>query len=406
MTYDTIIAGASFAGLAVAAQLRGKRVLLLDHKPIGTGQTSACGTLVCTLRALGLDDAILQIHDHLVIHTSGRTFVYPVAEPFCTFDYAVLCRLLRERGDAEFVLSTALDLERDRVRTSRGTFRGEVIVDASGWRAVLGSHLRPDLMRRDRLNFGLETTVAYKDDGVHFWYDPRGLLPMGVTWAFPIGEFSRIGIGSYQGNARLGPGLDRFLANLDLRRDGFHGGYFPHTLRDPVVGDLFLVGDGAGHCLSLTGEGIRPALFFGTHLGHLLCQALNGEITLEEGRRAYRRLVVAHKPGYNLLCLAQRMLPRSPLPLVQGLMALIWWPTVLRQVLALYLRAFWLEGRPSPLAVDTHTWGALEKFPGASDHRIMRNACSHAPVSSPTDAPARPSSFTVTRGPARSWATS
>ncbi len=185
--YDVIIAGASFAGLAVAAQLRGKRVLLLDRKPIGTGQTSAFGTLVCILRALGLEDAILQVHHQLVLHTPGRTFVYPVAEPFCTFSYAHLCRLLWKQGDAEFVLATALGLEGEGVRTSRGTFRGDVIVDASGWRAAMGSHLRPDLVRRDRLNFGLETTVAYRDDGLHFWYDPRGLLPMGVTWAFPIG---------------------------------------------------------------------------------------------------------------------------------------------------------------------------------------------------------------------------
>jgi hypothetical protein len=214
MIYDAIIAGASFAGLAVAAQLRGKRVLLLDRKPIGTGQTSACGTLVCTLRALGLEDAILQVHDRLVVHTPGHTFVYPVAEPFCTFDYALLCRLLREQGDADFVLAAAQDLAGDQVQTSQGVFRGDLIVDASGWRAVLGNHLRPDLVRRDRLNFGLETTVAYRDEGLHFWYDPQELLPMGVTWAFPIGELSRIGIGSYQGETRLGSRLDRFLGAL------------------------------------------------------------------------------------------------------------------------------------------------------------------------------------------------
>lgn len=178
MRYDVVIAGASFAGLAVAAQLRGKRMLLMDRKPVGTGQTSACETLVCTLRALGLEDAILQVHHRQVVHTPGRTFVYPVAEPFCTFDYALLCRLLWEQGDAEFVLAAALGLEGDQVRMSRGTFRGDVIVDASGWRAALGSRLRPDLVRRDRLNFGLETTRAYQDDGLHFWYDPRGLLPL------------------------------------------------------------------------------------------------------------------------------------------------------------------------------------------------------------------------------------
>ncbi len=343
MRYDVIIAGASFAGLAVAAQLRGKRVLLLDRKPIGTGQTSACGTLVCTLEALGLTDAILQVHDRLVVHTPKRTFVYPVVEPFCTFDYPTLCRLLWEQGDAEFVQAAALGLDGDQVRTSKGVFQGDIIVDASGWRAALGGDVRPDLVRRDRLNFGIETTVAYQDQGLHFWYDPRGLLPMGVTWAFPIGEFSRIGIGSYRGDTRLGRGLDRFLADLALRRDGVHGGYFPHTLRDPLAGELFLVGDAAGQCLGLTGEGIRPALFFGTHLGRLLRQALEGEISLTTARESYRQLVAARKSLYDLLCLTQRVVPRLPLPLVQGLLALINRPGILRRVLALYVRSFWLE---------------------------------------------------------------
>lgn len=343
MTYDVIIAGASFAGLAVAAQLRGKRVLLLDHNPVGTGQTSACGTLVVTLRALGLEAAILQVHDRLVFHTPGRTFVYPVAEPFCTFDYAALCRLLRARGDAEFRQAAALGLEEGGVQTSQGAFPARIIVDASGWRAVLGRRLRPDLVPRDRLNFGLETTVPYQDEGLHFWYDPRGLLPMGVTWAFPIGTLSRIGIGSYRGESRLGRRLDRFLTHLNLQPDGRHGGYFPHSLRDPVVGDLFLVGDAAGQCLGLTGEGIRPALFFGTHLGRLLRAVLDGTMRLEEARAAYRALVAARKPGYDLLCLAQRLLPRLPLPLVEGVMACVNRPAVLRCVLAYYVRAFWLD---------------------------------------------------------------
>ncbi|HIQ04238.1 MAG TPA: NAD(P)/FAD-dependent oxidoreductase [Anaerolineae bacterium] len=359
MRYDVIIAGASFAGLAVAAQLRGKQVLLLDRKPIGVGQTSACGTLVCTLQALGLEDAILQVHNRLVIHTPDRTFVYPVAEPFCTFDYPTLCRLLREQGDAEFVQAPALGLTGDQVRTSQGFFHGDLIVDASGWRAALGGQIWPDLVRRDRLNFGMETVVPYQDDGLHFWYDPQDFLPMGIAWAFPIGEFSRIGVGSYRGDTRLGRELDGFLADLGRRRDGVHGGYFPHTLRDPAKGDLFLVGDAAGQCLGLTGEGIRPALFFGTHLGHLLHRVLEDEISLEEARRAYQKLVAARKPYYDVLCLAQRVLPRLPLPLVQGLMATISRPVVLCRVLALYTQAFWMEvnivGRHSLAAHPSET---------------------------------------------------
>lgn len=339
MDYEVVVGG-SFAGLAVAAQLRRKRVLLLDHKPIGTGQTSACGTLVSVLRALDLEDAILQVHHRLVVHTPGRDFVYPVAEPFCTFDYQRLCDLLWQRSDAEFALAGARAVDRGVIQTSHGSVRGAAVVDASGWRAVLGSRLRPSIVRRERLNFGIETTVAYADDGLHFWYDPRGLLPMTVTWAFPIGRLARVGVGSYRGETRLESSLERFLGTLGLERNRVHGTYFPHTLREPVVGDLFLVGDAAGQCLGLTGEGIRPALFFGTHLGRLLRHVLDNSGALEDARSAYRHLVARYRRGYDLLCLAQRVLPHAPLRFVQALMAAIEQPTVLRRVLALYLGAF------------------------------------------------------------------
>ncbi len=340
MEYDVIVAGASFAGLAVAAQLRGKRVLVLDRQPIGEGQTSACGTLVSTLQALGLEASIIQVHDRLVVHTPGHTFTYPMPEPFCTFDYPKLCQLLWEQTDAEFVQLPATGLDGGRVLTPHGDYAGRVIVDASGWRAALGASLRPDLVRRNRLNFGLETTQAYQEEGLHFWYDPRGLLPMGITWCFPIERFSRIGVGSYRGETRLLPTLDRFARALGVERNGLHGGYFPYALRDPIVGDLFLVGDAAGQCLALTGEGIRPALFFGTHLGRLLRRALDGQISLDEARQSYRRLVLARKRGYDLLTWCQHILPHMPLPVVRGLLALVSQPAVLQRVLSRYIRAF------------------------------------------------------------------
>ncbi len=348
MGYDVIIAGASFAGLAVAAQLPGKRVLLVDRKPIGAGQTSACGTLVSTLKALGLEDAILQVHDRLVVHTPGRSFVYPMTEPFCTFDYPVLCRLLWDHGNAQFIQAAVLGLNGDQVQTSDGSFRGGIVVDASGWRAVLASKVSPDLVRRDRLSFGLETTARCQGDGLHFWYDPTRLLPMGVTWAFPIGGLTRIGMGSYRGDTVLSPGLDRFLADLDLQRNGRHGGYFPHARRDPVVGSLFLVGDAAGQCLGLTGEGIRPALFFGSRLGQMLRALVDGEMSLAEARESYRYLVGVRVPGYDLLCLAQRILTRLPVATLQCLMAFVSLPPVLRRVLAMYLGAFRLGAPRGP----------------------------------------------------------
>ena len=169
-----------------------------------------------------------------------------------------------------------------------------------------------------------------------------------MTWSFPIGRFSRIGVGSYRGDTRLLRTLDRFVRSLGLERDGTHGGYFPYQLRDPIIGDLFLVGDAAGQCLALTGEGIRPALFFGTHLGRLLRRALEGEITVDEARAAYRQLVLRRKWGYDMLTRMQRVLPRMPLPAVERLLALVSQPPLLERLIGRYIRAFALDGDLAP----------------------------------------------------------
>ncbi|MFQ5684781.1 MAG: NAD(P)/FAD-dependent oxidoreductase, partial [Candidatus Binatia bacterium] len=104
MKYDVIIAGHSFAGLAIASQLRGRRVLLLDPKPIGKGQTSACGTLLGVPERLGLMDSVLQVQSFLAIHTSTRTERYDVREhSFCTFDYRRFCEGMAEGTDAHIL---------------------------------------------------------------------------------------------------------------------------------------------------------------------------------------------------------------------------------------------------------------------------------------------------------------
>jgi SAM-dependent methyltransferase len=79
MDYDVIIAGASFGGLAAANALVGKRVLLVDRKPIGAGQTSACGTLYGVIEALDLHDSLRQVHPTIVLHTPHLDLTYHLA---------------------------------------------------------------------------------------------------------------------------------------------------------------------------------------------------------------------------------------------------------------------------------------------------------------------------------------
>lgn len=95
ITYDVIIAGASFAGLAVASELKGD-ILLLNKKEIGTEQTSACGTFYNVIEELNCKDSILQTFDRLVFNCPAKEEV-KLIEPLCTIDYEKFCQTMSKR---------------------------------------------------------------------------------------------------------------------------------------------------------------------------------------------------------------------------------------------------------------------------------------------------------------------
>src|SRR3954454_3951945 len=154
--YDVVICGASFAGLAVARELRASRarVLVLDRYEIGEKQTSACCAPTEWIENLGLERAIRQTFDRMVMHTLGASVYWMLPFTFSTFDYRTLCEAMWEQcGDAEFDTAKVNGITRNfagrdktavatgdvTVHTDRGDVRGDLIVDALGWRRVLGN---------------------------------------------------------------------------------------------------------------------------------------------------------------------------------------------------------------------------------------------------------------------------
>src|SRR5213083_6431 len=77
---DVLVCGASFAGLAVARELRSTRarVLVLDRYEIGERQTSACAAPTDWLVNLGLEGSIRQTFASLLVHTPGTTARWPL----------------------------------------------------------------------------------------------------------------------------------------------------------------------------------------------------------------------------------------------------------------------------------------------------------------------------------------
>lgn len=325
--YDVIITGASFAGLAVANQLHGFRVLLIDRKPVGSGQTSACGTILQVLRYWDLEQTVLRTQDRLVLHTQWGSYPFDSPYPWCTFDYQRLCKTLFERSGAEFLQAAVSHVEGETVYTNRGEFRARCLVDATGWRAALASSIAPNFARGP-MNFGVETIRplpgrdTLRPDALHFWYMPKD-VDGGVGWVFPRRETASFGLGSYFGATHLRQPLKTFVERFDERPDGLHGTYFTHTFRAPTAGRVFVVGDAAGMCLGLTGEGIRPAMFFGEACGQTIWRILTGQSTLKAGLGEYAAFANARKPIFQFFSGAQAILTRVPARWIDGIARVI-----------------------------------------------------------------------------------
>ena len=302
-----LVCGASFAGLAVAAELAGAgaSVLVLDRYEIGERQTSACGIPTEWLRAMDLGASERQSFDELVVHTPWRTARWPLPWSFSTFDYRELCALLWARaGEAEFETATVTGRRGDTVMTDRGELRAPLIVDALGWRRVL-SNATPIQPPNARLSRGLEVHPPGSGRDMELWIDTK-YIRAGYSWSFPARDELRVGVGSFWPAHHVKEPTVRLAADLGLPPLGYQGNWIPHQLRRAAEDGVFFAGDSAGHCLPLTAEGIRTALYFGLACGRELRAVIAGQRSREQALSGYGAFSDGHERKFRWLLNAQR----------------------------------------------------------------------------------------------------
>jgi menaquinone-9 beta-reductase len=315
---DVLICGASFAGLAVARELTatGAEVLVIDRYNIGERQTSACGIPTGWLQELDLQPALQQTFGELVIHTPYTTVNYRLPWTFSTFDYRTLCGLLADQGTFTFETAKVDGRTGHIVHTDRGDIKATHIVDALGWRRVLGAGDNiqpPDAL----LSRGLEVHPHGSGSDMEIWID-RAYVPAGYGWSFPAGEEVRIGVGSFDPRFHVRDPTERLAAELKAPAVRYQGNWIPHALRDATEDDIFFVGDSAGHCLPLTAEGIRTALYFGLAAGRELSQVLSGEKSQSDALQTYSAFSASHATPFRWMLRAQRLIPRVAPRLLAG----------------------------------------------------------------------------------------
>ena len=308
--HDVLVCGASFAGLAVARELAGcgARVLVIDRYEIGERQTSACGIPTGWLRAMGLMAAHRQRFGRLVIHTPHVTARLELPWTFSTFDYPELCSLLWAQSDADFETATVRGRTGGVVHTDRGDLRAPLIVDALGWRRVLGRGYQPPAAPLSR---GLEVHPWGAGDELEVWIDRR-YVPAGYGWSFPARDEVRVGVGSFDPRFHVKDTTVLLAEDLGRSAVRYQGNWIPHKLREATEDGVFFVGDSAGHCLPLTAEGIRTAFYFGIACGRELRAVVDGRRTAAEALIRYRDFSAAHGWKFRSMLQAQRLIPRVP----------------------------------------------------------------------------------------------
>jgi flavin-dependent dehydrogenase len=322
--HDVLICGASFAGLAIARELAGSGadVMIVDRYEIGERQTSACGIPTEWLAQLGLMDSERQRFDTLVMHTPHGDARYRLPWTFSTFDYREICQLLWRDCDARF--ETAKVNGRAglpngdgaiAIDTDRGTISAPLVVDALGWRRILapGDGVQPPDAPLSR---GLEVHPSGSGEDLEIWIDRR-YVPAGYGWSFPARDEVRVGIGSFDPRFHVRQTTELLAEDLDRDRVRYQGNWIPHELRRATEGGIFFAGDSAGHCLPLSAEGIRTALYFGIALGRELRGVVESRQSREQAAATYAEFHDSHEWKFRWMLRVQRLIPRIP-PRVLG----------------------------------------------------------------------------------------
>ena len=242
------------------------------------------------------------------------------------------------------------------MHTDRGDLTAPLIVDALGWRRVLGTdgYQPPDAP----LSRGLEVHPHGSGEDLELWID-RSYVPAGYGWSFPASDELRIGVGSFDPRYHVKEPTVRLAEDLGEDAVRYQGNWIPHKIRPSTEDGIFFAGDSAGHCLPLTAEGIRTAWHFGIACGRELQRVLDGHASREQALATYGAFSQRHAWKFDWMLRAQRTVPRVPPRVLRGVVAAMGRPALSNWAFNHYLRiaappSDRLVPRPDRVADDVH----------------------------------------------------
>jgi digeranylgeranylglycerophospholipid reductase len=271
----------------------------------------------------------------MTFHTPHGSARHRLPWSWSAFDYRTLCEELWAQSDARFEIATVRRRAGRVVETDRGPIEAPLVVDALGWRRVLGAGpvVQPPEAAISR---GLEVHPDGSGTDLDVWID-RSLVRYGYAWSVPASDHLRVGVGSYEPRHHVKEPTRDIAGRLGVDTVGYQGNWFPHRLRPAAEDGVFFAGDSAGHCFPLSGEGIRTAFYFGIACGRELLGVLEGRQSVGQALERYGAFSAAHARPYAIALALQRAVPRLPPRALTALLAFMGRERVCRRAFTWYL---------------------------------------------------------------------
>ena len=246
-------------------------------------------------------------------HTPHGSARHRLPWSWTSFDYRTLCEELWEQCDARFEIAKVERRDgRHGHHRPRRRSRAPLIVDALGWRRVLGpgDNVQPPEARISR---GLEVHPEGGGVDLDVWID-RSLIRCGYAWSVP-GRRRAARRRRLLRAARPRQGADRARSP---RRLGVDAGPLPGQLvparscaRRPRTA-CSSSATRAGHCFPLSGEGIRTAFYFGIACGPRAARGARRRARpARQALAAYGAFSRRHARAFRMGAALQRAIPAA-----------------------------------------------------------------------------------------------
>ncbi len=267
--YDVIILGAGPAGLKCAEELKNTNlsVLLIEKNKI-IGPKICAGGLTQLTDGFDYPKDKTIIFNKLGMYLGNKKYEISMNYHIRTLDryelgQYMLTKIKNTKNITILKETLVKSIEKDKIKTTRGTFHFKHLVGADGSASIVRKYLGLE----NKIYIGIQYIIPKRYKEMKWFLNPK-LLQSGYGWIFPHKKYTSAGVFFNPKLLKIDKAkeaLNKILddSKIDYKNAKYEGGPANCLYKGIKFGNIFLAGDAAGLASAATGEGISFALTSG-----------------------------------------------------------------------------------------------------------------------------------------------